>query len=300
MKAEAVPPPLQKKVMKYLEARHPTHYLFDEGLLWTELPPTLRGEIAVHRHGHVVEHGDLFHDLEYTTLSLLCQRIDLVSFMEGDTVTSAGAAADRMFIVKVGTVHVFKHMAEHEADFAQTIRSEKLKAVHQAQAENELLIEVADTGKAFSELAALMPYTQELTYRCAAYCLICTLTRENILQLAQIQHDLADSMIRFARQSKAKIAELCSKRNAGNTYESVLANLEGLKSSGVPANIDAILGGGVSAGVSACPVYTVCMILSHVQGRYSLCGLFAACMQDMGTLQWTSTLHVLVSSSAGI
>jgi hypothetical protein len=116
-----------------------------------------------------------------------------------------------------------------------------------------MLIEVATSGMAFAELAALMPYTQQLTFRCAVYCLICTLTRESIMQLAQIRNDLADSIIRFARGSKEKIIELCSESNGSSTYESILANLERLKSSDVPSNIDAILGGGISGGVSACP-----------------------------------------------
>lgn len=246
MKAEGVPPPLHKKVMSYMESRYPRHILFDEGRIWEELPPTLRGEIAVHRHGHVVEHGDLFHELEYATLSLLCQRIDVMSFMKGDTVTSAGARAETVFIVKAGQVHIFERFDEPQR---RATRSEMLKEVDHE--ENESLIEVAASGQPFSELAAIMPYTQQFTCRCAAYCVICTLRREHIWELAQIRHDLADSLARFTRRSQGKIEELCSKKNDSTTYKDVLDAIEGLKSGGVPSNIDAILGGGISGGVSA-------------------------------------------------
>lgn len=252
MKSEGIPPPLHHKVMTYMEARYPNPLSFDEARLWSELPPTLRGEIAVHRHGHMVEKGTLFQNLEYATLSLLCQRIDLVSFMEGDTVTTAGARADRIFMVKVGNVHIFDHF--------QAPRSPKSKArgkrhrLSSRVAEDETLIEVASNGDAFSEIAALMPYTQQYSCRCAVYCLICTLTREKIWQLAEIQDDLAKTMVAFVQERRAKIAELCSLESnnelVGTTYNDVLRRVEAISDKGVPPDVDAILGGGISGGVS--------------------------------------------------
>jgi hypothetical protein len=86
------------------------------------------------------------------------------------------------------------------------------------------------------------------------YCLICTLTREKIWQLAEIQDDLAKTMVAFVQERRAKIAELCSLESnnelVGTTYNDVLRRVEAISDKGVPPDVDAILGGGISGGVS--------------------------------------------------
>jgi hypothetical protein len=106
MKAEGIPAPLHRKVMQYIESRYAKPLIHDEERLFKELPPRLLGEIAVHRHGLAVEQLELFADLKYTTLYHLCARINLVSYMQGETISNIGAHADKMFCVKEGTVHV--------------------------------------------------------------------------------------------------------------------------------------------------------------------------------------------------
>jgi hypothetical protein len=55
--------------------------MHDERRLFQELPPALRGEIAVHRHGNSIEALPFCSDLDYATLAHLCTRIHYVAYV---------------------------------------------------------------------------------------------------------------------------------------------------------------------------------------------------------------------------
>ena len=56
--------------------------MHDERRLFQELPPALRGEIAVHRHGNSIEALPFCSDLDYATLAHLCTRIHYVAYVQ--------------------------------------------------------------------------------------------------------------------------------------------------------------------------------------------------------------------------
>lgn len=254
MKHEGVPPPLHRRVMQYMEYRYPKRTIYDENRLYSELPPSLRGEIAFHRFGSVIEQLDVFSDLSYQTAALLCSRIDLNSFVEGDTITNAGAVADRMFILKQGLVNIYdatlgKSMKRMNSEDRESERQrQEKKNSHEIDVGDAVLIEVVGPGHAVAELAAVMPFVQPYTCKCMAYCLVCTLQRRHIIEIAGVMDELADALETMVVDHERKVTELCSVSSI-TSYESVLTEIKSLKSK-VNPDVDAVLGGGISGGVA--------------------------------------------------
>jgi CRP-like cAMP-binding protein len=251
MNHEGVPATLHRRVMTYMEHRYPQRNIYDENRLYSELTPSLRGEIAYHRFGNVIQNLPMFEGLKYQAAALLCSRIALCSFVQGDTITNEGNVADRLFIVKQGLVNIYdndpalKLKAAAKAVVAKPVVATTTNG-HEIDVGDATLVNVVGIGHAVAELAAVMPYVQLYTCKCMEYCLVCTLQRKHILEIAGVYDDVADALAKLVRSNKAKVQQLCMKNSS---YEQILAQMEELKDC-VHTDVDAILGGGLSGGVN--------------------------------------------------
>ncbi len=271
MNHEGVPATLHRRVMTYMEHRYPQRNIYDEPRLYSELTPSLRGEIAFHRFGNVIENLSMFASLQYQSASLLCSRISLCSFVEGDTITNEGAVADRLFIVKQGLVNIYDNcpILKMKVTTKEKPKNEdevKRTNAHEIDVGDATLINVVSVGHPVAELAAVMPFVQPYTCKCMEYCLVCTLQRRHILEIGGVYDELADALVDLVTSREAKVRELCLE---DSSYEQILAEMEGLKDE-VHTDVDAILGGGISGGVnfgaSAMDEATSHDILAEIKG----------------------------------
>lgn len=264
---EGIPATLHRRVMAYMEHRYPERNIYDENRLYSELTPSLRGEIAFHRFGSVIENLHVFKDLKYQTSSLLCSRIAMCSFVDGDVITNQGSLADRMFVLKQGVVHIFDNCETLKLALSQSGEKTPPRTEvngHDIDVGDATLIKVVGSGEALAELAAVMPFVQPYTCKCVEYCLVCTLQRRHILEIAGVHDELADALAMLLKKNRKKVEELCLE---GSTFETVLSGIDMLKDA-VHTDVDAIQGGGISAGVefgaSAMDQYTNSDIVADI------------------------------------
>jgi CRP-like cAMP-binding protein len=151
----------------------------------------------------------------------------ICSYAEDETITNIGALADRVYCLKEGKVHQYGRRNSDDSP-----RKEK-----------EVAAAAFATGDAFAELAAIVPYAHKFTARCIEYSFVCELERRHILELASIKHDLAEALVVFAEENTSKMERLGVEDIEGN-----IASLKALKRSGLPNNVNAILGGGMRTG----------------------------------------------------
>lgn len=167
MRQENVPMELRNKVLAFLNSKYPMHTLFSEAEIMTELTPSLRSELLLHKYAEYIHHVPFLSNIAFTDniLTALCNAVQLNHYYNGDTICRQGNVASNLFIVNTGAV------AELHA---------KGSAGEKAR-----MLNILGPGDYWGECAMLVQYRHYHTHAAKTFCTVCALSRDAISGVAR-------------------------------------------------------------------------------------------------------------------
>jgi hypothetical protein len=154
MRQENIPVELRNKVLAFLNAKYPTHTLFSEQEIFTELTPSLRSELLMHKYAEYIHHVPFLSNINFTDniVTALCSAVQLNHYYYGDTICRQGNLANNLFIVNTGAVAEL-HQKAGEGSKAR-------------------MLNILGPGDYWGECAMLIPYRHYHTHTAKTFCTV--------------------------------------------------------------------------------------------------------------------------------
>ena len=181
LNSKGVEKDLAMRVIKYHENLYGNRTVFDEKTIFDRLPGSLRSEVVLHMYGGVVSRIPLFSNLKDKALADVCLSLRAYHAANGEAFTVEGEEADKMFIIKAGTVKL-------------TVAGQELQSSPMKGGDFFGLICLAG-------LSDIRPYTTTAMRQCQ----LCTLSRDDMQRLIGMHPEMSDRLMEFARVRLAEI-----------------------------------------------------------------------------------------------
>lgn len=154
MRQESIPVELRNKVLAFLNAKYPTHTLFSEAEIMSELTPSLRADLLMHKYAEYIHHVPFLSNINFTDniINSLCGAVQLNYYYFGDAICRQGNVAKSLYIVNSGAVAEL-----HQKDGGE----------HKSR-----MLNILGPGDYWGECAMLIPYRHYHTHSAKTFCTV--------------------------------------------------------------------------------------------------------------------------------
>jgi len=96
-------------ILQFFELKYPDKNIFNDQDIIEQLPQGLRRQLLYATYKDTVDSVPLFQTVKFTTLQQICGHMSIVNSIPRDVITVEGRIPDRLYIVRYGSVNMFRN-----------------------------------------------------------------------------------------------------------------------------------------------------------------------------------------------
>ena len=183
MRYRQVPAILRQRILDYYEYLWEKRLGYDEAMAISDLPPTLRTEVALFLNRDIIQKVPLFRGASDDFIRSVALEMHPIIFMPGDYIMRAGEPGEEMYFISRGTVEV-------------------------VSGDDEAICATLSSGDFFGEIALLHSRPRTASVRAVDYCDLYQLTRSSFDRILAKHPEIAEHVRVIAEQRQEEIGKL--------------------------------------------------------------------------------------------
>jgi len=180
LRFRGIPKSLQRRVVEHMHLLWDKRLSLDDSQMLTQLPPSLRAELATHLHSQLLIKVPLFQNAPMSFLSELATHLRPLVLQAGENICEKGHQGDEMYFISNGQVQVLDPSGKG-------------------------VIATLSAGSFFGEIALLSQVPRTATVQTISLCELYSLRRDEFLSTLSLFPEFAEQVHTIAESRTSKL-----------------------------------------------------------------------------------------------